>query len=125
MKKIILLTLFLAFSSSFFVSCQSDSNDDIDQQLIPTPTLNIEDPIIVHLLEKGIKIENIRDFENFYLVENDIMVSKGKSLLTVKSFSKKQAYINTLVYMNKVNSMTVKIDSSIPRVSILIRQDII
>jgi hypothetical protein len=114
MKKNSLSMLILTFFCSFLVCCQSDSSDEIDQKVITTATINKEDPIIVHLLEKGIKIENIKEFKDFYLVENDILVSKGKSLLTSKPSSTNQAYINTLVYMNKVNSMTVKIDSSIP-----------
>jgi hypothetical protein len=108
MKKIILGLLL----SAAVVSCNNDYKDEFKTQ-VNTKNIDKEDPIISNLLERGVKIENIEEFNDYYLVEKDIKVDKSFVNPEGKSNSVKQLYSNSLVYLSKANSMTIYIDRTL------------
>ncbi|WP_264542260.1 MULTISPECIES: zinc-dependent metalloprotease [Flavobacterium] len=109
MKKLFLKSMpFMMLTSFLLTSCQQDDVIDDKTDENKTLTVNANDPQVVKLLEMGFKLVNIKEFDDYYLVENDMIFYKNEN------YNQKQAHGNRLVYMDKVNTMTVKIDNSIP-----------
>lgn len=101
-------------TSVFFSSCENEGDASSNESLTPQTSVNSvdkNDPVVIQLINQGYKLKNIKDLNDYYLVEDDMMFSKDKSNTTAKPA---QAYFNQLVNMNTVNNITVRIDSSIP-----------
>ncbi|WP_269235296.1 M57 family metalloprotease [Flavobacterium flavigenum] len=111
-------SLFLSLASLCVMGCQDDDSNveginnnstDKNNSLI----LNDKDPVVIKLLDLGFNLKNIEEYEDFFLVENDILFNKNeKKSETVSKTA--QVHANSLVFMENVNNITVRIDSSIP-----------
>jgi hypothetical protein len=105
----------LLLSSMLITSCQNDADPAINSTIDPAMSIsnpaNENDPFVIKLTKMGFKLKNIEEFKDYYLVEGDIIFDKSKKNLTGKP---DQYYTNSLVDMNKVNNITVRMDSSMP-----------
>lgn len=90
---------------SLLSSCQLDEGmEDLERRKLDEATRSI--------LDLGFPEESIQEFEDFYLVEEDIIFPKKLGPGDERS---KQAYVTTgLVDHGQVNDITVRIDASIP-----------
>lgn len=98
-----------AISALFLFQNCSDENPDSNS----TESALKDSPVVDKLIEMGFAKERITEYENFYLVEGDLMFSKD-----IKSYSKnitdRHAHTNNLVSQTNVTSMTVYVAPSIP-----------
>lgn len=94
------------------VSCDTESpTTENPNSKTSSLTVDKNDPVIIELLNRGYKLENIKDIDKYYLVEDDMFFYKTKSNNTSKPA---QAHANQLASMSAVTNITVRIDSSIP-----------
>jgi len=105
----------LLLSSMLITSCQNDAdpaiNPTIDPAMNNSNPANGSDPFVIKLTKMGFELKNIEEFKDYYLVEGDIVFDKNRKNTTGKT---DQYYTNSLVGMNKVNNITVRIDPSMP-----------
>ncbi|GGF17401.1 M57 family metalloprotease [Flavobacterium limi] len=110
-------SLFVGFATLCVMSCQDDdSNVEAinDNSTVKNNSLNLndKDPIVIKLIDMGFNIKDIKEYNSFFLLEDDILFLKdNKHSLTGKS---NQVYSNSLVTMANVNNITIRIDTSIP-----------
>ena len=109
MKKFLTL---LIIAVVVITSCSKEETSVVSQvENIEIP-INQNDPAVIKLTEMGYKLEAIKEFKDFYLVEGDIMINK-KNLIS--SPTSRHAHTNSIVDINKVTNMTLKVDVSIPQ----------
>lgn len=105
----------LLLSSMVITSCQNDADPaispTIDPEMSNSNPANESDPFVIKLTKMGFELKNIEEFKDYYLVEGDIIFDKSKKNITGKP---NQYYTNSLVGMNKVNNISVRMDPSIP-----------
>jgi hypothetical protein len=105
----------LLLSSMVITSCQNDADPVISPTIDPVMSnsnpANESDPFVIKLTKMGFELKNIEEFKDYYLVEGDIIFDKSKKNITGKP---NQYYTNSLVGMNKINNITVRMDSSMP-----------
>lgn len=111
------LIVSFAITICFFSSCQNDDEQFGSKEETEVITkVNENDPFVLKLKKHfGFKTENIKDFKDFYLVENDMIFYKKSINDNSLNITAKNAHADFLVGMNKVNNITLKIDVSIPQ----------
>jgi hypothetical protein len=105
-KYLIVLSLLVLISSC-------SNKDDFQSQ----EGLDFNAPELQYLLKAGFQKSDIKDFGNFYLVQNDILFEKKRLIeddRSVKNVRKQQASTPNLVNFDRQPTITVRIDNSMP-----------
>lgn len=104
-------SLFILFTISILFLFQNCSEESPNQNNIESELK--ETPVVEKLISLGYKKERIKEYDDFYLVEGDLMFSKDIKDYS-NSITDRHASTNNLVSTLKVTFMSVYVDSSIP-----------
>lgn len=110
MKKRIFNICFISFFIFMTFLVKGCSDDVIDSEKGEGHNNALNDTkILARIAEMGFNIDDVRELDNFYLVEGDIMIPKERN-----DFITKQASTNNLVSSTNIASISVYIHPSIP-----------
>lgn len=104
--------LLFAFALSALLLFQNCSDENSNPENIEAAVK--ENSVVAKLIEMGYKKERIREYEDFYLVEGDLMFSKDIKTYSKNSTTSRHASTNNLVSILKITFMSVYVDASIP-----------
>lgn len=105
-------SLLFAFAISILFLFQNCSEENSNQGNIESELK--ETPVVAKLTSLGFKKERIKEYDDFYLVEGDLMFSKDIKTYSKNNTTSRHAATNNLVSILKITFMSVYVDPSIP-----------
>jgi len=99
--------LFLLLFTFLMYNCQQEAELEI------APEANLSDPLFQHLIEMGFDETEIEDYDEFYLVDGDIMFSKADFEHQLERPGTEQASTDWLVSPSKRKNIRVKIHNNL------------
>lgn len=115
MRTILKTLSFFALIIFTLNGCQVDdkyNDENIVKKEVASIPVDKDDPYIIHIIQKGFSVGDIRQFEDFYILQDDIIFYKTDIQYEL---SNRHIHYNSVVDIERVRTMSIKVDVSVPQ----------